>query len=73
LGRDVGQRKNCFNNVFQIVILEKLCDVGGPLANIVPFIGLFYGVHSSIYYQHGQHGERVTIIESSSSTSKVTP
>ncbi len=28
---------------------------------------LFYGVHSSIYYQHGQHEEGITIIESSSS------
>jgi hypothetical protein len=25
---------------------------------------LFYGVHSSLYYQHGHHEEHVTIIES---------
>ncbi len=31
--------------------------------NIVSFIGLFYGVHFSLYYQHGQHEEGVTIIE----------
>jgi hypothetical protein len=26
---------------------------------------LFFGVHFSFYYQHGQHKEGVTIIESS--------
>jgi hypothetical protein len=35
--------------------------------NIVPFTKLFYGVHSSFYYQHRQHEEGVTIIESISS------
>jgi hypothetical protein len=34
------------------------------LANIVSFTKLFYGVHSSIYYQHGHHVEGVAIIES---------
>jgi hypothetical protein len=29
---------------------------------------LFYGFHFSFYYQHGQHEEGVTIIESSSGT-----
>ncbi len=60
--------KNAFNNVFQIVILKKLCDVEKPLANIVSFTRLFYGVHSFIYYQHGWHVEGVTIIESSLGT-----
>ncbi len=32
---------------------------------IVPFIRLFYGVHSSFYYRHGWHVEGITIIESS--------
>jgi hypothetical protein len=32
--------------------------------NIIPFTRLFYGVHSSFYYQHGRHVEGVTIIES---------
>jgi len=59
--------KNVFNNVSPIIIVKKLCDVGGPLASIVPFTRLFYGVHSFIYYQHGRHVEGVTIIESSSS------
>jgi hypothetical protein len=59
--------ENAFNSVFQAVILKKLCDVEGPLANIIPFTKLFYGVHSSLYYQHEQHVEGVTIIESSSS------
>ncbi len=31
---------------------------------------LFYGFHFSFYYQHGQHEEGVTIIESSSGTRK---
>ncbi len=59
---------NTFNNIFQIIIFRKLCDVKGPLANIVPFIMLFYGVHSFSYYQHGRHVEGVTIIESSLGT-----
>jgi hypothetical protein len=56
--------KNAFNNVFQAIILKKLCDVEELLASIVPFTRLFYGVHSSFYYQHGRHVEGVTIIES---------
>jgi len=39
---------------------------GGPLANIVPFTMLFYGAHSSFYYQHGQPMEGAIIIKSSS-------
>jgi hypothetical protein len=46
--------KNIFNDVPQVIIFLKSCDVGGGgLASIVPFIMLFYGVHSSFYYQHG--------------------
>jgi hypothetical protein len=60
--------ENVFNNIFQTIIFKELCDVAGPLANIVPFTKLFYGVHSSFYYQHGRHVEGVTIIESFSST-----
>jgi hypothetical protein len=59
--------ENIFNNIFQAVIFRKLCDVEGLLANIIPFTKLFNGVHSSFYYQHGQHVEGVIIIESSSS------
>jgi hypothetical protein len=70
LGCDGSQR---IYNIFQIVIFRKLCDVEGPLANIVPFIRLFYGVHSSFYYQHGQHVEGVTIIESFSSMKQGDP
>jgi hypothetical protein len=33
-----------------------------------PLYKLFYDVHFSFYYQHGQHEDRVTIIDSSSST-----
>jgi hypothetical protein len=47
--------------------------LGGPLANIIFFTKLFYGVHFSLYYQHGQHEEGVTIIESSSSTKQGDP
>jgi hypothetical protein len=36
--------------------------------NIIPFIGLFYGAHSSLYYQYGRHVEGFTIIESSLGT-----
>jgi hypothetical protein len=42
--------KNVFNRVFQTVIFRKLCDVKGPLANIVPIGMLFYGVHFIFYY-----------------------
>ncbi len=44
--------KNAFNNIFQIIIFRKLCDAKGPLVNISPFTKLFYGVHSSFYFQH---------------------
>jgi len=50
-----------------------LQDVEGPLVIIVPFIRLFCGVHFSLYYQHGQHEEGVTIIESSLSTRQGDP
>jgi hypothetical protein len=46
---------------------------GGPLVKIVHFTKLFCGAHSSLYYQHGQHVERVAIIESSSSTKQGNP
>jgi hypothetical protein len=39
--------ENAFNDVFQAVIFKELRDVGGPLASIVPFTKLFYGVHYS--------------------------
>jgi hypothetical protein len=41
--------------------------------NIVPFTKLFYGVHSSLYYQHGLHVEGVIIIESSLGTRQGDP
>jgi hypothetical protein len=42
--------ENAFNNVFQTIIFKELCDVGGSLANIIPFTMLFYGAHSFLYY-----------------------
>lgn len=57
--------KNVFNNVFCATISRKLRNASGPLANIVPFTKLFYGVYSFLFYQHGQHDEGITIIESS--------
>jgi hypothetical protein len=42
--------ENVFNNIFWVIIFKKLCDVGGPLASIVPFTMLFYGAHSFLYY-----------------------
>jgi len=60
--------ENVFNNIFQSVIFIDLCDVKGSFVSIVPFTKLFYGAHFSFYYQHGQHVEGVTIIESSFGT-----
>jgi hypothetical protein len=42
--------ENAFNNISQPIIFKELCDVKGPLANIVPFTKLFYGVHYYLYY-----------------------
>ncbi len=36
----------------------------GAFGELVPFTRLFYGVHSSFYYQHGRHVEGVPIIKS---------
>jgi hypothetical protein len=60
--------KNTFNSISQTTIFRKLCDVKGPLVNSVPFTKLFYDVHSFLYFQHGQHVEGVTIIDSSLGT-----
>jgi hypothetical protein len=49
--------KNVFNSVLKVTISREMCDARGPLANIVIFTILFYGIHSSFYYQHGQHVE----------------
>jgi hypothetical protein len=65
--------ENAFNNAFQAVIFLKIRNVKGPLANIVPFTKMFYGIHSSIFYHHGQHEEGITIIESSLSTKQGDP
>jgi hypothetical protein len=46
---------------------------GGPLGSIIFYIILFYGVHSTLYYQHGWHVEGVTIIESSLGTRQGDP
>jgi hypothetical protein len=37
------------------------------------FIRLFYDIHFSFYYQHGQHEKGVTIIESFLGKGWVTP
>jgi tRNA U38,U39,U40 pseudouridine synthase TruA len=65
--------ENTFNNISRTIIFRELCDVGGHLANIVPFTRLFYGVHSFLYFQHGQHVEGVTNIESFSSIRQSDP
>ncbi len=65
--------ENVFNNIFRVVILKKFCDVGEPLASIIPFIKLFYDVHFFLYYQHGQHVKKVTIIELFSGTRQGDP
>jgi hypothetical protein len=60
--------KKKFNIISQAFFFLKLQDVKRPFASIIPFTKLFFGVHSSFYYQHGQHEEGVIIIESPSST-----
>jgi hypothetical protein len=45
--------KNAFNNIFQVAIFIKLQNAKGLLANIILFTQLFFGVHSSLYYQMG--------------------
>jgi len=57
--------KNAFNGVSWIIVFKELWNVEGPLVNIGPFTKLFYDIHFSLYYRHGQHEEGVTIIESS--------
>ncbi len=42
--------ENAFNNIFWVIIFKELCDVKGPLVNIILFIKLFYGIHFSLYY-----------------------
>jgi hypothetical protein len=65
--------ENAFNSVFQVVIFRKLCDVEGPLASIIPFTKLFYGVHSSLYYQHEQHVRGSPLLNHLQARGKVTP
>jgi hypothetical protein len=67
---DIG---NILNNVFQFVICKELQGARGFLVIIVPFTKLFYGVYFILYYQHGQHDNKVTIIESTSSTKQGDP
>jgi hypothetical protein len=62
--------------MFLITFLELLflkSYVMGPLVGIVFLTKLFYGVHYFLYYQHGQHVEGVTIIESSFGTKQGDP
>ncbi len=59
--------------MFMELFFKELCDVEGPLVSIVPFTKLFYDVHFSLYYQHGWHVERVTIIELFSNTKQGDP
>jgi hypothetical protein len=42
--------ENTYNNVSQAIIFRELRDVEGPLANIVAFTMMFYGVHFSLSY-----------------------
>jgi hypothetical protein len=39
--------ENAFNSISQVVIFKELCDVGGALANIIPFNTLFCYAHFS--------------------------
>jgi hypothetical protein len=55
--------ENIFNNIFQAINFREFQDVRGHLVSIIPFTMLFYGVHYSLYYQHGQHEDGIIIIE----------
>jgi hypothetical protein len=52
----------------ELLFVNNYVMLGRPLMNFIFFTKLFYGVHSSLYYQDGQHVEGVNIIDSSSST-----
>jgi hypothetical protein len=65
--------ENTFNNIFQIIILKKLCDVGGPLVSIVPFTKLFYGAHSYLITNLGNMWKRSQLLNHFQARSKVTP
>jgi hypothetical protein len=53
--------------VFLKLLFLKSCVMSrGLWQALSPFTRLFYGIRSSLYYQHGQHMVGVTIIESSS-------
>jgi hypothetical protein len=60
--------ENTFNNVSQTIISRESCDVGGGFNENCPLYQIVLWCSSFIYYQHGQHVEEVTIIESSSNT-----
>ncbi len=65
--------ENVLNNVSQVVIFRELQNAKGLLVSIVPFTRMFYGVHSFLFYQHGQHEKGVLIIESYLSTRQDDP
>jgi hypothetical protein len=48
----------------KLLFLESFMKLGGLWRTLPPLLGLFYGVHSFFYYQHGQYVEGVSIIES---------
>jgi hypothetical protein len=49
---------------FELLFLKNYVMLKGPLASIVFFTKLFYGIHSFLYYQHQWHVKGVIIIES---------
>jgi hypothetical protein len=65
--------ENTFNNISQIVIFKELQGARGFLAIITPFTKLFLRCLFFFYYQHRQHENKVTIIESTSSTKQGDP
>jgi hypothetical protein len=48
-------------------------DVENTFNNIVPYTGLFYGVHSFFNYQHGWHVEGSPLLNQFWTQGKVTP
>jgi hypothetical protein len=65
--------ENIFNIISLYLFYKELQGAKGPLVNIILSTTLFYDDHFSLYFQHGQHGEGVTIIESSLGTKQGNP
>lgn len=58
--RDVA---NAFNTASHRVMFEELCDTGGDIASLIPFVGAFYGSPALLFYpDHLSPGSYTTIL-----------